>query len=136
MPTSQNDIIQLIKGSLASPFHGKKFTEFDLKETAALYQRQIQQLIGVDSGVEVSITVDAAGEAHVIASWPTRTEVTFQVRDPLSPPIPLGKRSCNRHFDCEDAEAKVLARNPGMKKIDIGFNFHCHNDECEDCFGS
>jgi len=133
MPTNQNEIIQLIKSSLASPFHGKKFTEFDLKETAALYQRQIQQLIGVDSGVEVSITLDSSDHVEVVASWPTRTAVSFQVRDPLAPPL---KRTCNRHFDCDEAEAKVLARNPDMKKIDIGFNFHCHNDECEDCFGS
>lgn len=135
MPTfqNQNDIVRLVTDSLASPFHGKKFSEFDLKETAALYQRQIQQLLGVESGVVVDIVLDAANQAHVTVSWPTRTEVAFQVRDPLAPPL---KRSCNRHFDCDEAEAKVLARNPDMKKHDIGFNFHCHNDECEDCFGS
>jgi hypothetical protein len=133
MPTNQNDIIRLVKDSLASPFIGKHLSEIDVKEVSALYQRQIQNLLGIDSGVEVTIGIDASGNAQVSISWPSRTEVTFGVRDSLAPPE---KRSCNRHFDCDEAEAKALARNPGMKKIDIGFNFHCHDDECEDCFGS
>ncbi len=44
-------------------------------------------------------------------------------------------RSCNRHSDCDEAEDKVLAKHPGMKRWEIGFNFHCHDEECEDCFG-
>jgi hypothetical protein len=42
--------------------------------------------------------------------------------------IPTG---CNRHSNCKDAEAeyaKLHGRHPG-------FNFHCHDDTCEDCFG-
>ena len=41
------------------------------------------------------------------------------------------KRSCNRHADCDKAEAEFEAkynRKPG-------WNFHCHDDCCEDCFG-
>ncbi len=45
------------------------------------------------------------------------------------------KRSCNRHSDCDDAEAKLLERTPGMTKANISFNFHCHDEDCEDCFG-
>lgn len=42
------------------------------------------------------------------------------------------KRSCNRHDDCDAVEQEVLARNPGKT---IHPDFHCHNDECEECFG-
>jgi hypothetical protein len=42
------------------------------------------------------------------------------------------KRSCNRHHDCDAAEAEVLAKNPGKT---ISFSFHCHDEDCEDCFG-
>lgn len=44
-------------------------------------------------------------------------------------------RSCNRHFDCEKAEAEWLERNPKKSRYDIHADFHCHNDECEECFG-
>ncbi len=46
------------------------------------------------------------------------------------------RRSCNRHFDCDEAERLVLERHPGKTRMDISFNFHCHNDECEECFGN
>lgn len=39
--------------------------------------------------------------------------------------------SCNRHKDCDAAEAKE--RESGYEP---GANFHCHDDCCEDCFGS
>jgi len=40
-------------------------------------------------------------------------------------------RSCNRHSNCDQAVAKFEAEN-GRKP---GVSFHCHDDECEDCFG-
>lgn len=40
--------------------------------------------------------------------------------------------SCNRHSDCKAATEKFRATNGR----DPGFSFHCHDDECEDCFGS
>lgn len=38
--------------------------------------------------------------------------------------------SCNRHQNCADAEAKLVAsgRQPGV-------SFHCWSEDCEDCFG-
>ena len=36
---------------------------------------------------------------------------------------------CNRHSDCDLADIKD-GRLPGEYKP----NFHCHDDECEDCF--
>ena len=47
----------------------------------------------------------------------------------------LTGRSCNRHDDCDKAEEEVLARNPGKTKADIHYSFHCHSEDCEDCFG-
>jgi len=50
-------------------------------------------------------------------------------------------RSCNRHRDCDAADADNLRRYPGGRRI--GLNWipagpaeHCHSDECEECFGS
>ena len=45
-------------------------------------------------------------------------------------------RSCNRHSDCDKAEEEMLKRYPGKTKNDVSFTFHCHSDDCEDCFGS
>ena len=42
-------------------------------------------------------------------------------------------RSCNRHADCNEAERLRIERYPGTL---VPANFHCHDDECEDCFGS
>jgi hypothetical protein len=42
-------------------------------------------------------------------------------------------RSCNRHSDCDAAEAKLLAANPGRT---ISLNFHCRDECCEECFGN
>jgi hypothetical protein len=39
-------------------------------------------------------------------------------------------RSCNRHNDCEKAEEN--AKRNGQTNF---INFHCHDDECPDCFG-
>jgi hypothetical protein len=41
------------------------------------------------------------------------------------------RNACNRHGDCKAAEAALFAkegRHPGV-------NFHCHTEDCEDCFG-
>jgi len=46
------------------------------------------------------------------------------------------KRSCNRHEDCDTAEEALLARSPSKTKADISLSFHCHAEDCEDCFGS
>lgn len=48
---------------------------------------------------------------------------------------PLPPRSCNCHSDCNAAELDVMRRNPGTTRIDISFSFHCHDEDCEECFG-
>lgn len=44
------------------------------------------------------------------------------------------KKSCNRHFDCDEADriAKEKQRERGL--FERGAD-HCHDDCCEDCFG-
>ena len=39
--------------------------------------------------------------------------------------------SCNRHEDCKVAEEKYLK----TYKLYPPLNFHCHSEDCEDCFG-
>jgi hypothetical protein len=39
-------------------------------------------------------------------------------------------RQCNRHFDCEEADRKAKAAGRFL------YADHCHDDCCEDCFGS
>ena len=47
-------------------------------------------------------------------------------------PQPIPSNSCNRHDDCKAADEK-FEKEYGRKP---GFNFHCHDDECPDCFGN
>lgn len=48
-------------------------------------------------------------------------------------PLPISalikKRTCNRHDDCDaaDADARRLWKKPA--------SYHCHIEDCEDCFG-
>lgn len=39
------------------------------------------------------------------------------------------KESCNRHKDCEAADEAARAKDPMMNAE------HCHDENCEDCFG-
>jgi hypothetical protein len=41
------------------------------------------------------------------------------------------RRTCNRHRDCDAADAKVRASTNGERD----WADHCHDDCCEDCFG-
>jgi hypothetical protein len=50
-----------------------------------------------------------------------------------SPTAPRQIRSCNRHFNCEVAEQIWFVANATRKHLPV--NFHCHDDECPDCFG-
>lgn len=47
----------------------------------------------------------------------------------------MSKRSCNRHDDCDKAAQQWLTDHPGTKPWQIPVNFHCYDDDCEDCFG-
>lgn len=41
---------------------------------------------------------------------------------------PRQKRTCNRHADCDKADAESEAKRGRRAE-------HCHDDCCEDCFG-
>ena len=43
----------------------------------------------------------------------------------------LTENTCNRHNDCAAAVASFIERRGHAP----GFGFHCHDDDCEDCFG-
>lgn len=55
--------------------------------------------------------------------------------------LPMPRRSCNRHDDCDAAEAakgfrfRFTASGLVDNRPPAPANFHCHDDDCEDCFG-
>jgi hypothetical protein len=62
------------------------------------------------------------------------SDLSWANPDVIPDPFPPDKKetkplSCNRHDDCDEADAK--AREEGRYFAD-----HCHDDCCEDCFGS
>lgn len=45
------------------------------------------------------------------------------------------ENTCNRHDDCEAETLRWMARNKA-KRWELPADFHCHSDDCEECFGS
>lgn len=63
-------------------------------------------------------------------------EPKYAIAAPSTPPAPsptTKKTGCNRHKDCKIADTIWREKHPDEKFIPL--NFHCHDDECEDCFG-
>jgi NTP pyrophosphatase (non-canonical NTP hydrolase) len=79
---------------------------------------------------ELGYTAEYAAQHNISKLQVRKAEGTLKERESIS------VRSCNRHSNCDKAETEVLARNPGKTRSDINVNFHCHDEECEDCFGS
>lgn len=48
---------------------------------------------------------------------------------------PDHKRECNRHSDCDAADAKAHADWKAGKRRGP-YTDHCYDEGCEDCFGS
>jgi hypothetical protein len=50
------------------------------------------------------------------------------------------RRSCNRDDDCAKAEQEAKERWetkwPDRRWPGVSPSFHCHDDECEECFGN
>lgn len=65
---------------------------------------------------------------------PSRETMIATAKAALIASLPPKVRSCNRHSDCDAAEQEVMTRT-GKKRHEISSSFHCHDDECEDCFG-
>jgi hypothetical protein len=57
-------------------------------------------------------------------SNPRYDEINWKKEEPLPE-----RRSCNRHDDCDAANVEARER---------GYNWatHCHDECCQDCFGS
>ena len=49
------------------------------------------------------------------------------------------RRSCNRHADCDEAEARFRQQHPNGKFVApytvVYLPDHCHDEACEECFG-
>lgn len=54
------------------------------------------------------------------------------------PPVAKERRSCNRHDDCDAADERARTHGPKDYYGRPVYNWadHCHNECCEDCFGS
>ena len=55
-------------------------------------------------------------------------DALIQDGDTGSIQVIVAKRTCNRHDDCDAANAAAKAKGR--------YADHCHDDDCEDCFGS
>lgn len=53
-------------------------------------------------------------------------------RDPCGCQGKVGRRSCNRHGNCDKVDWKWRKEHNGEEPP---FNIHCHDEDCEDCFG-
>lgn len=49
---------------------------------------------------------------------------------PAAPAAPSSPPTCNKHIDCDAADIAAKARGEDRGAV------HCHDDCCEDCFGS
>lgn len=43
--------------------------------------------------------------------------------------------TCNRHNDCEAATKAYIERRKLKHAWEMPVDFHCHNENCEECFG-
>ena len=62
-------------------------------------------------------------------SWPGPWQGITEEKKPVET-----IKSCNRHSNCDKAREDWLLNHPTEKFTPAGF--HCHDDECEDCFGN
>lgn len=62
------------------------------------------------------------------ATWGGRVPEVSNMNIGAKPDAPKAPRSCNRHDDCDAADAKTQAKLG--RRAD-----HCYDEDCEDCFG-
>lgn len=60
-------------------------------------------------------------------AWADAADAYRKALDAPAPAPAPTVRTCNRHVDCDAADAAAKAAG---KRVD-----HCHDDDCEDCFG-
>jgi hypothetical protein len=74
------------------------------------------------------------GALPISTEWKTEGDKTALVIWWCPPSPPEKPRSCNRHDDCDKAEATWREWNP--HKGGPPASFHCHDECCEECFGN
>lgn len=79
---------------------------------------------GIDPVIFKAHTDALRSMAEDLQAEVTEYEKTRKEQEPV-------KRRCNRHNDCAAAEEKWRPYHPNG----VPANFHCHDDECEECFG-
>ena len=84
-----------------------------------------------DSVIELQTLLD--NSSVLLLSEPTKAYLSKRIKE-LTPDKPAKRVGCNRHSNCEQA-AKDWLMNHHMEKY-VPINFHCHDDECEECFGN
>jgi len=62
-----------------------------------------------------------------LGSYHTEVYINSIAVDSLAPEP---RNTCNRHTDCREADEQARARG------ELGGATHCHNETCEDCFGT
>lgn len=78
-------------------------------------------------GMPVALRAD---DGSLIGTVRSRLELVLcDVHVPALPSTPPPPRTCNRHDDCDAADAAGKAAG----RFDAD---HCHDETCEDCFGS
>jgi len=45
------------------------------------------------------------------------------------------ENTCNRHDDCEAATLAYMQRHEIKHRWQVPFRLHCHDENCEECFG-
>jgi hypothetical protein len=99
-----------------------------------LYAVSPPKITIADGIIETTYSPDVEKQAAQIRSEMTKAvEMVTRYKPELVPLV--STNSCNRHVDCEMAVKVWLEKHPGQVSTDIPFSFHCHDDECEDCFG-
>jgi hypothetical protein len=74
--------------------------------------------------------LDAVKAGHAEAQRMTAQGSAQAAAQPFATATPPKVVSCNKHTDCDAADARARAQGEERGAV------HCHDDCCEDCFGS
>jgi len=99
----------------------------ELAEKQALLDLYFRRTTTLERAMDAILDGDDARECARVAL--VRRCTKSPAEDAAAPqPAARAERECNRHNDCDAADA--AAKERGYARAD-----HCHDDCCEDCFG-
>lgn len=81
--------------------------------------------MGKRSMVGLILESDGEGQLSWKGASPSPAHMGEAIMVEMCPTVEPKRRTCNRHEDCDDADAKALGQ----------FVRHCYDDTCEDCLG-